>query len=132
MHVLGLRAHAASRPAEAGTGMTATRRIFLAAGPAAAAACLLPACSDGDDAYARAAQETWRPARQVSGGVTQMHRELVRCATLAPSSHNTQCWKFRLGERRIAILPDVSRRCPAVDPDEHHLYVSLGSPPKAS
>ena len=53
-------------------------------------------------------------------------RELVRYATLAPSSHNTQCWKFRLGDERISILPDTSRRCPAVDPDDHHLYVSLG------
>lgn len=24
------------------------------------------------------------------------------------------------------ILPDLSRRCPAVDPDDHHLYGSLG------
>jgi hypothetical protein len=24
------------------------------------------------------------------------------------------------------ILPDLSRRCPAVDPDDHHLFVSLG------
>jgi hypothetical protein len=23
-------------------------------------------------------------------------------------------------------LPDLSRRCPAVDPDDHHLYASLG------
>lgn len=53
-------------------------------------------------------------------------RELVYYATLAPSSHNTQCWKFRLEERAISILPDLSRRCPVVDPDDHHLYVSLG------
>lgn len=53
-------------------------------------------------------------------------KELVHYATLAPSSHNTQCWKFRLEDRRIAILPDLSRRCPVVDPDDHHLYVSLG------
>lgn len=26
-------------------------------------------------------------------------RELVRCATLAPSSHNTQCWKAALLRR---------------------------------
>ena len=51
---------------------------------------------------------------------------LVRYATLAPSSHNTQCWKFALQERRISIVPDFSRRCPAVDPDHHHLFVSLG------
>ena len=53
-------------------------------------------------------------------------RALVRYATLAPSSHNTQCWQFRLEEQAIAILPDLSRRCPVVDPDDHHLYVSLG------
>jgi hypothetical protein len=53
-------------------------------------------------------------------------QELVRCATLAPSSHNTQCWKFALEDKAITILPDLSRRCPAVDPDNHHVFVSLG------
>jgi hypothetical protein len=48
------------------------------------------------------------------------------CGTLAPSSHNTQCWKFRVEEHPISVLPDLSRRCPAVDPDDHHLFVSLG------
>lgn len=57
---------------------------------------------------------------------TEQLKELIRYATLAPSSHNTQCWKFRLEDRAIAILPDLSRRCPVVDPDDHHLYVSLG------
>jgi hypothetical protein len=54
------------------------------------------------------------------------YRELVRYATLAASSHNTQPWKFRLESGRISILPDFTRRCPAVDPDDHHLYSSLG------
>ena len=53
-------------------------------------------------------------------------RELVRYATLAPSSHNTQCWKFPVQERSISIEPDLSRLCPVVDPDDHHLFVSLG------
>lgn len=53
-------------------------------------------------------------------------RDLVRFATLAPNSHNTQPWKFRLGAETIDILPDFSRRTPVVDPDDHHLYVSLG------
>ena len=47
-------------------------------------------------------------------------------ATLAPSSHNTQCWKFALDDNAITIRPDLSRRCPAVDPDDHHMFVSLG------
>ena len=53
-------------------------------------------------------------------------KDLVRRATLAPSSHNTQCWRFRIAEKSISIAPDLKRRCPAVDPDDHHLFVSLG------
>jgi hypothetical protein len=60
------------------------------------------------------------------GGTAQDHVELVRYATLAASSHNTQPWKFRLAGDVITILPDFSRRCPAVDPDDHHLFASLG------
>jgi len=53
-------------------------------------------------------------------------RDYVRFGTLAANSHNTQPWKFRLGADTIDILPDVSRRTPIVDPDDHHLYVTLG------
>ena len=53
-------------------------------------------------------------------------RDLVRFATLAPSSHNTQCWRFALEDQGVTLLPDLSRRCPAVDPDDHHVFVSLG------
>ena len=31
-----------------------------------------------------------------------------------------------LEDQAIAIFADQSRRCPAVDPDEHHVFVSLG------
>lgn len=51
---------------------------------------------------------------------------LVADATMAASSHNTQPWRFEIGEDRIRILPDFARRCPVVDPDDHHLYASLG------
>jgi len=53
-------------------------------------------------------------------------RELILAATAAASSHNTQPWRFRVQDQRITILPDLTRRCPAVDPDDHHLYASLG------
>ncbi len=52
--------------------------------------------------------------------------DFIRYATLAASGHNTQPWRFRIGEGRIEILPDLSRRTPIVDPDDHHLFVSLG------
>jgi nitroreductase len=52
--------------------------------------------------------------------------ELVRYATLAASGHNTQPWRFRIGDERMEVLPDLSRRTPVVDPDDHHLFASLG------
>ena len=53
-------------------------------------------------------------------------KDFVRYATLAPNSHNTQPWKFRLGTDAIEILPDLTRNCPVVDPDDHHVFVTLG------
>jgi Nitroreductase family len=52
--------------------------------------------------------------------------ELVRFATLAPNGHNTQPWRFAVAREQIRIEPDMARRTPAVDPDDHHLYVGLG------
>ena len=53
-------------------------------------------------------------------------RDFVRFATLAANSHNTQPWKFRITRDSVDILPDFARRTPVVDPDDHHLYVTLG------
>jgi hypothetical protein len=88
----------------------------------------LPSCSSepGADSYETVAERTWRHGKLAAGDQAAVLHELVRYATLAPSSHNTQCWKFRLEDGAISILPDLSRRCPAVDPDDHHLFVSLG------
>ncbi|MFM9887270.1 MAG: Tat pathway signal protein, partial [Burkholderiales bacterium] len=66
------------------------------------------------------------PRHEALGSTTNEYMDLVRYATLAASSHNTQPWTFKIEPGRIAILPDLSRRCPAVDPDDHHLYASLG------
>lgn len=103
-----------------------TRRQFvqIPAGLLALQAC--SSTSTGDSNYEAAARSIWRPAENEPGDRSSLQQELVRYATLAPSSHNTQCWKFRSEERAISILPDLSRRCPVVDPDNHHLFVSLG------
>ncbi len=77
--------------------------------------------SAGLRTYADAMEKLRAPAH-AQGDV----RELVRFATLAANGHNAQPWRFRIGDRAIHILPDLSRRTPAVDPDDHHLYVSLG------
>jgi hypothetical protein len=52
--------------------------------------------------------------------------DVIRYATLAANSHNTQPWRFRIGPDAIDVEPDFSRQTPAVDPDDHHLFVSLG------
>lgn len=52
--------------------------------------------------------------------------DFVRFATLAANGHNTQPWHFGVAEGRIAINPDFARRTPVVDPDDHHLFASLG------
>jgi nitroreductase len=74
--------------------------------------------------YADTVRQLWR--HHDLGNAARDLVCLVQYATLAASSHNTQPWKFRLEPKRITLLPDLSRRCPEVDPDDHHLYASLG------
>lgn len=102
-----------------------TRRQVVLGTLAGAAVPALTVCSP-TISHEEAALALWRHGSIPPGDRGALLRELVRYATLAPSSHNSQCWKFRLGERAITIEPDLARRCPAVDPDDHHLFVSLG------
>src|SRR6266568_1166615 len=71
--------------------------------------------------YEQAVDTTWAPLQ-----TAPRDRELVRFATLAANSHNTQPWTFAVGDNEITVAPDFHRRCPAVDPDDHHLFASLG------
>ena len=79
----------------------------------------MSAAYDAEAAHQRVI--TWPPA----DGVLDL-RTLVRLGTLAPSSHNTQPWLFRIGDETIEIAPDLTRRCQVVDPDDAHLFKSLG------
>lgn len=51
---------------------------------------------------------------------------LVHAASLAPSSHNTQPWMFRLGGRRVELLADRTRALPVNDPEDRELTISCG------
>lgn len=105
--------------------MVIRRQLVFGAAALGVTAPALTACSSSE--RHEEAARSLRLATQVNtGDRALLLRELVRHATLAPSSHNTQCWKFRLQERAITIEADLSRRCPVVDPDDHHLFVSLG------
>jgi nitroreductase len=51
---------------------------------------------------------------------------LIGYAALAPSSHNSQPWLFRLGHHRLELHADRSRACPVVDPENRELVMSCG------
>lgn len=51
---------------------------------------------------------------------------LVQSATLAPSSHNTQPWLFKLKGPVIELLADRTRALPVNDPDDRELTISCG------
>jgi hypothetical protein len=119
----------ATQPTESEASIAAlrvTRPQFLSSLSLLAGGPALAACSASNSAYRAAVGQTWRPFDVRLSAPAALQRELVRYATLAPSSHNTQCWRFKLEAGQISISPDAARRCPAVDPDDHHLFVSLG------
>jgi hypothetical protein len=80
----------------------------------------LTGCGDAPD-YAAAASAGREPLAPAAGLA-----ECVRYATLAANGHNTQPWRFAVQGNGVSILPDLSRRTPVVDPDDHHLWASLG------
>ncbi|RLM84257.1 nitroreductase [Halobellus sp. Atlit-38R] len=53
-------------------------------------------------------------------------RFLLRYAILAPSSHNSQPWRFRVLGNEVDIAVDESRWLDAADPTKRELYISVG------
>lgn len=54
-------------------------------------------------------------------------RWAVAQAARAPSTHNTQPWRFRLLGDSVELYADPSRALPVVDPDGRELALSLGA-----
>lgn len=99
-----------------------SRRDFIRSGLAATA---LPLAGCAEDEYRRQAAATWAPVDPAPG--PEAERALVRIATLAANSHNTQPWRFHIaGPGLILAQVDPGRRLLAADPDDHHLWASLG------
>lgn len=97
------------------------RRFVLTAAVGTAMAGTSACARGGGDAY-DSAQRALRAPLPADPTLA----DLVRYATLAANSHNTQPWTFAATARGVRIGPDFTRRTPVVDPDDHHLYVSLG------
>jgi len=51
---------------------------------------------------------------------------LAAYATLAPSPHNTQPWRFRVAGESLTISPDPSRTLAVADPQRRAMTISLG------
>ncbi|MCX6680321.1 MAG: hypothetical protein NTX42_08155 [Methanothrix sp.] len=51
---------------------------------------------------------------------------LLNYAVLAPSSHNSQPWKFNVTNESILVFADRSRGLQVADRDQRELYISMG------
>lgn len=63
------------------------------------------------------------------GGMSPRNKmvKLLEIAVLAPSTHNTQPWRFKFGEDCIEVYLDNSRQLPAADFKKRDMYISLGA-----
>ena len=59
----------------------------------------------------------------------QQLRFTLNYAVLAPSSHNTQPWRFRIitGGDGVDVWADRTRRLPVADPHDRELLISCGA-----
>src|SRR6516164_10682059 len=54
-------------------------------------------------------------------------RFVVRYAVLAPSSHNTQPWRFIINGDELLVCADRTRGLPNIDPYDRELIISCGA-----
>ncbi len=54
-------------------------------------------------------------------------RKAIALATRAPSVHNTQPWRWRVGAESVHLFADWSRQVAATDPDGRDLVLSCGA-----
>lgn len=74
------------------------------------------------DAWNAAAE---RPPAGLDGGA--LLAALVKYAILAPSSHNTQPWRFTVAGDVLALHADRTRALPVCDPQQRELVISCGA-----
>lgn len=61
-----------------------------------------------------------------TGSIGDKLRFVLRYAVLAPSSHNTQPWKFHVTGSSIQVWADRARALPVCDPEDRELTISVG------
>jgi nitroreductase len=63
----------------------------------------------------------------IDGGADQKLMYMLHYAILAPSTHNTQPWMFRLHGHEVDLIADTRRALPVVDPLNRELVISCGA-----
>jgi nitroreductase len=53
--------------------------------------------------------------------------EAIEHAVRAPSVHNTQPWRWRIGSDTVELFADTARHLPTTDPDRRDLVLSCGA-----
>ncbi|WP_152041667.1 Acg family FMN-binding oxidoreductase [Salinigranum salinum] len=73
--------------------------------------------------------DPWTVSREAfpdDGPLDAQLRFLLQYAILAPSSHNTQPWRFSIENGGVDVAVDEDRWLPVADSDRRELYISVG------
>jgi nitroreductase len=97
------------------------RRYFLQLAGTGALA-LIAGCHGG----ALSAYDPWTDVLRRPDAHENPGRAIIAAGILAPSTRNTQPWKFKLFENRILVFPDYTRQLLVCDPSARELTISLG------
>ena len=77
----------------------------------------------------RASSEVWDIKESdfpANGSSEEKLTFLLRYAILAPSSHNTQPWRFDVNDSEIKVFADKNKWLSVADADQRELYISIG------